>query len=163
MDRGREENLSRAPFQFMLIRWPVQYASYMQMSRLHVPPIFRLWQLPALPPPLQLPSPLFPGNINRRAYYTMRCVPGSMEELPLSSCLPCPSFSHHALGTPSCFVPFLSHCLSLCISHTKHAATFLASSRCVCICPTVRYIGKGGTKLFMLHLSCCCTAGGRAE
>lgn len=51
----------------------------MQMSRLHVPPIFR--QLPAPPlPPLSLPSP---GNINRRAYYTMRCVPGSMEELPL--------------------------------------------------------------------------------
>lgn len=37
-----EANLPRAAFQFMLIRWPVQYASYMQMSRLHVPPIFRL-------------------------------------------------------------------------------------------------------------------------
>lgn len=43
--RGGEKLLSRAAFQFMLIRWPVQYASYMQMSRLHVPPIFR--QLPA--------------------------------------------------------------------------------------------------------------------
>lgn len=32
------------------------------------------------PPSLFLP---FPGNINRRAYYTMRCVPGSMEELLL--------------------------------------------------------------------------------
>lgn len=39
----------------MLIRWPVQYASYMQMSRLHVPPIFR--QLPAPVPPSSL-SPL---------------------------------------------------------------------------------------------------------
>lgn len=50
---------------------------------------------------------------------------------------------------------------TLCIPHTKHAATFLASSRCVCICPTVRHnVQRGDTKLFMLHLSCCCTAAG---
>lgn len=50
---------------------------------------------------------------------------------------------------------------TLCIPHTKHAATFLASSRCVCICPTVRHnVQRGDTKLFMLHLSCCCTAEG---
>lgn len=54
--RGGEKLLSRAAFQFMLIRWPVQYASYMQMSRLHVPPIFR--QLPAPLPPLSFSSPL---------------------------------------------------------------------------------------------------------
>lgn len=41
---------------------------------------------------------------------------------------------------------------ALCIPHTKHAATFLASSRCVCICPTVRHNGdKGGTQNFL----CC--------
>lgn len=58
------------------------------------------------------------ASINRRAYYTMQCVPGSMEESPLS--IPHPSF---------------------CIPYREHAATFLASSRCVCICPTVRQTG----------------------
>lgn len=44
----------------------------------------RAAHLPATtcPPPPSL-FLLSPGNINRRAYYTMRCVPGSMEELPL--------------------------------------------------------------------------------
>lgn len=113
-------SLSAAAFQFMLIRWPVQYASYMQMSRLHVPPIFRLWQLPAPPwPPAPAPAPApTSASINRRAYYTMQCVPGSMEESPLS--IPHPP---------------------LCIPYREHAATFLASSRCVCICPTVRQTG----------------------
>lgn len=124
----------------MLIRWPVQYASYMQMSRLHVPPIFRLWQLPAPPwhpAPAPAPAPTS-ASINRRAYYTMQCVPGSMEESPLS--IPHPS---------------------LCIPYREHAATFLASSRCVCICPTVRQTGlKTFYAAFVLLLR---TAGARGR
>lgn len=106
-----------------------------------------------LPPPLQLPSPLSPGNINRRAYYTMRCVPGSMEELPLCSC-------SLVLLSPNMLYPSSSSSPSLCILHTKHAATFLASSRCVCICSTVRPIGKGGAQNF---LCCICPVAAQQE
>lgn len=123
--RGGEKLLSRAAFQFMLIRWPVQYASYMQMSRLHVPPIFR--QLPAPLPPPSLSSLPWKHKSQSILHNAMRAwLNGGVAPAPLPT--------------------------TLCIPHTKHAATFLASSRCVCICPTVRHNGdKGGTQNFL----CC--------
>lgn len=110
-----------------------------------------------LPPPLQLPSPLSPGNINRRAYYTMRCVPGSMEELPLSSC------SLVLLSPTMLWVPLLPLPLPLHSSHKTCSDVFGFLSLCLHLLHGAADWERGGTKLFMLHLSCFCTAGGRPE
>lgn len=87
------------------------------------------------------------------------CRPSSGNYLPPLSLSPLPwqhksqSILHNAMrawlngGVAPAPLPS-----ALCIPHTKHAATFLASSRCVCICPTVRHNGdKGGTQNFL----CC--------
>lgn len=127
----------------MLLRWPVQYASYMQMSRLRVPPTrppSGRGTPPAAAPlsPLSAQRPLTFGSINRRAYYTMRCVPGSMEK-------PAAKQSATFFGSPLAHVVVFAFELPLPDS---------CSQSCSSSCSGVT---MKGYKLFMLHLSCCCT------